>query len=56
MSATFLQLQFINDLEKNFNIQFIEYGFYSNGNISVLCKDKFGEFAICVNKNGLTNK
>ena len=54
MKASFLQLNFIENLEKNFKINYIDYGFLSNGDISVLCKDEFGEFAICVNKNGIT--
>jgi len=52
MKATFLQLQFIEDVEKKFNIKYIDYGFYSNGNIGVHCKDGFGDFSISVDKNG----
>jgi hypothetical protein len=48
---TFKQLEFINNLEKNFNIQFIEYGFYSNNTIGILCKDIFGLFSITIDEN-----
>jgi hypothetical protein len=56
MKATFLQLQFIEDIEKNFNIKYIDYGFYSDGSIGVLCKDQFSEFSITVFPNGKTIK
>lgn len=54
MRATFLQLQFIEDINKNFKIEYVDYGFYSNGCIAVNCKDQFGEFSITVSKEGLT--
>lgn len=56
MKATFLQLQFIENINNDFKVQYIDYGFYSNGSIAVNCKDKFGEFSITVNKEGLTTK
>jgi hypothetical protein len=57
MNATFEQLDFIENIEKNFNIIYLgNYGFYSNGNIAILCKDKFGEFSINIDKNGKTIK
>jgi hypothetical protein len=52
MKATFKQLNFIENLEKNFRVIFIDYGFYSNGCIGILCKDQFGEFSITVDKEG----
>jgi hypothetical protein len=56
MKATFLQLEFIENIKKNFNIEYIDYGFYSDGSISVLCKDSFSEFSITVYANGKTIK
>jgi len=56
MNATFKQLQFIEDLEKNFRVKFLDYGFYSDGSIGVLCKDQFSEFSITVFENGSTVK
>lgn len=57
MNATFLQLQFIEDLNKNFGITYLnDYGFYSDGSIRVLCKDHFSEFSITVYKDGTTIK
>jgi len=55
MNATFEQLNFIENVEKNFKVTYLgDYGFYSNGSIGVRCKDQFGEFSICVDKNGKT--
>jgi len=56
MRATFLQLEFISNINKNFKIEVIDYGFYSNGSIGVNCKDKYGEFSITVCKKGLIIK
>jgi len=53
MKATFCQLNFIENIEKNFKITYLgEYGFYSNGSIGIKCKDNFGEFSICIDING----
>jgi len=55
MKATFEQLNFIENVKKNFNVNYLgDYGFYSNGRIGVKCKDQFGEFSICVDINGNT--
>ncbi len=56
MTATFKQLEFIENVEKNFRVKFLDYGFYSDGSIGVLCKDQFSEFSITVYKNGSTVK
>lgn len=52
MKATFKQLDAIQNLYDNFKIEFIEYGFYSNGTIGAKCKDNFGLFSITINKEG----
>jgi hypothetical protein len=55
MKATFLQLQFIENIEKNFRIKFLDYGFYSNGSIGINCQDQFGIFTFSINKDGIPN-
>ena len=56
MKATIQQLKQLSNLEKDFCIKVIsDYGFYSNGDIGVLCKDNFGEFAIKINTQGIVN-
>lgn len=54
--ATYKQLEFIQELingKYGDGITYLgEYGFYSNGNIGVLCKDQFGVFNIRIDKNG----
>lgn len=54
MKATFKQLQFVENVEKNYCLTYLDYGFYSNGSIGVQCKDQFGEFSITVNEQGET--
>ena len=55
MNATFNQLNSIENINKNFGIEFLRYGHYSNGDIAVLCKDEFSEFSISVDRYGNTN-
>jgi len=52
MNATFKQLETIQNLNLNYKIDFLEYGFYSNGTISAKCKDTIGLFCITINKYG----
>jgi len=54
MKPTSKQLTFIENIEKNFLIKMINYGFLSNGSISILCKDDFGNCVIVVNQEGIT--
>ncbi len=57
MQATTKQLQFIENIEKNFGIKYLNhYGFYSDGSIGVLCKDNEGQFSITVYKDGTTKR
>jgi hypothetical protein len=56
MQATTKQLQFIENIEKNFGIKYLNYGFYSNGSIGVLCEDSEGQFSITVYKDGTTKR
>lgn len=57
MKATIKQLQFIENVEKDFGVKYLgEYGFYSNGAIGVFCEDSEGQFSIKVYKNGKTKK
>ena len=52
MKASFKQLETIQNLNYNFNIEFLEYGFYSNGTVNAKCKDNQGLFCITIDKNG----
>ena len=52
MKATTAQLLFIENMENNFGITPIEYGFCSDGSIGVSYTDKFGLGCVWVNKDG----
>jgi hypothetical protein len=56
MRATIAQLMFIENMEKNFGITPIDYGFYSDGSIGVAYKDEFGLASVTVYPNGTTVK
>lgn len=55
MRASTLQLFAIENLKKNYLITVNDYGFYSNGTISVNCSDIYGDFAVTINSNGTFN-
>ena len=56
MKASEKQLEAIENLKRNFLIlSYEDYGFYSNGDIGLTCKDKYGDFAIIINKKGVVS-
>jgi hypothetical protein len=56
MKATPFQLKFIENFEKNFRVQLIDWGFYSDGSIGINFKDQFGEHVDTVYPNQVTKK
>ena len=56
MKATTPQLIFIENMQKNFGVTPIDYGFYSDGSIGVAYKDQFGLASVTVYPNGKTVK
>jgi hypothetical protein len=52
MKATQAQTECIENLEKKYLITVIDYGFYSNGEVGVKCKDSDGIFKISIDKKG----
>jgi len=51
MKLTKQQSQFIETAPRNFCIEVIDYGFYSNGCVSIKRKDDNGLFVINIDKN-----
>lgn len=56
MKATVNQILFIENIERNFGVTYIGYGFYSDGSIGVTYKDQFGFGCVTVYANGKTVK
>jgi hypothetical protein len=56
MKATTEQILFMQNMEKNFGIKYLDYGFYSDGCIGVKFIDKFGFGNVTVYPNGKTTK
>ena len=52
-NANIKQLLALESLKKNFCLTEVSnYGYYSNGDIGVECSDRFGSFAVVINKDG----
>ena len=53
-NANLNQLLALESLKKNFCLTEVgDYGYYSNGEIGVVCTDKFGDFAVVITKEGI---
>lgn len=53
MKANIKQLISLESLKKDYSLLSVgEYGFYSNGSISVFCTDKYGGFCATIDTKG----
>ena len=48
------QIEALYNLKNNFCLlNFGDYGFYSDKSIGVICSDKYGDFSVTINVNGI---